>query len=346
MAIVALRKLAAGQRHVMQKSLRLLCALTLGMAAASATTQTQAQEPKQDAADPAQLPRAQFTHMDVSHGKPFVMVTIDGQGPFRFVIDTGTGGQAFISSALAKQLGLTQVGRMRLSDPTGKGSRITPMVLIPSLLVAGVEFNGVKAAVHDLDDSDGQCQGLLGFLLFRNYLLTLDYPNRQMRLSIGELAPDGEHSNIPFRMPDGIPLIPLHIGSTIIEAQLDSGGAGLSLPEEFALHMSFASDPVSFSNAYSITTRFQIKGGKLGSDVHLGDFTFQQPFIEINPAFPLANFGACPMQNFSITFDQKHTLVRFEAAHQVLHLTATPAPMHLNNASKDLLPDPTLVPVG
>ena len=350
MAIVALRKLATEQRDVMQKSLGLLCALTLGMAAASATAQTQAPEPKQEAPDraldPTQFTHAQFAHMDVSHGKPFVMVTINGQGPFRFVIDTGTGGQAFISSTLAKQLGLTQVGRMRLSDPTGKGSRIAPMVLIPSLQVAGVEFNGIKAAVHDLDDSDGQCQGLLGFLLFRNYLLTLDYPNRQMHLSIGELVPDGEHSIIPFRMPDGIPLIPLHIGSTIIEAQLDSGGAGLSLPEEFALHMSFASDPVSFSNAYSITTRFQIKGGKLGSDVHLGDYTFQQPFIEINPAFPLANFGACPMQNFAITFDQKHTLVRFEAAHQVLHLTATPAPMHLNNASKDLLPDPTLVPVG
>ena len=37
----------------------------------------------------------------------------------------------------------------------------------------------------------------------------------------------------------------------------------------------------------------------------LGSYTFKHPFIEVNPAFPLANFGSCPMQNFSLTFDRK-----------------------------------------
>lgn len=299
----------------------------------------------------AQEPRPEIksehtAHIDISHGKPFVMVTINGRGPFRFIIDTGTGGEAFITSALATNLGLTQIGRIHLSDPTGRGSRVVPMVLIPSLQVAGIEFTSIKAAVHDLDQSDGPCQGLLGFPLFHSLLLTLDYPNRMIQLSSGELSPDGEHQVLPFRMPDGIPLISLRIGKTVIEAQLDSGGAGLSLPEELASHMNFTSDPVGFSDAYSLTTRFQLKGGKLASDVRLGTYTFQHPFIEINPAFPLANFGACPMQNFAITFDQQHALVRFDSARQTIHLSATPAPMHLDNAPQDHPEDPTLVPVG
>jgi hypothetical protein len=167
-----------------------------------------------------------------------------------------------------------------------------------------------------------------------------------MELASGELTPDGARSVLPFRMPDGIPIVPLDVGGTSIEAQLDSGGAGLSLPEDLASRLKFSSDPASFSNAHSLSTRFQLKAGRLASDVHFGAYTFQRPFVEINPAFPLANFGACPLQSFAITFDQKNTLVRFESSHQVLHLSATPEPMRLQSAAPDKPPDNSLVPVG
>src|ERR1019366_9943587 len=39
--------------------------------------------------------------MEVTHGKPYVMVMVNGRGPFRFIIDTGTGGQAIITDELA-----------------------------------------------------------------------------------------------------------------------------------------------------------------------------------------------------------------------------------------------------
>jgi predicted aspartyl protease len=285
-------------------------------------------------------------HLEVSHGKPFVMVMVNGKGPFRFVIDTGTGGDAFVSSELAFQLGLPQSGQMRLSDPSGKGSRRVPLVILQSLQVAGVEFTGVKAAVHNLSNDEGLCQGLLGFTLFRQYLLTLDYPNHRMMLTTGELTRDGERSVLPFRMPDGIPLVPLDVGGTTIEAQLDSGGAGLSLPEGLATRLKFSSDPASFSNAHSLSTRFQLKAGQLAADVHFGAYTFQHPFVEINPAFPLANFGACPLQIFIVTFDQKNTLVRFESSRRILHLAPTPEPMRLESTAPDRPPDNSLVPVG
>jgi predicted aspartyl protease len=287
-----------------------------------------------------------IAHLDITHGKPFVMVLVNGQGPFRFVIDTGTGGEAFVTPQLADQLGLPQSGQIRLSDPSGKGGQRVPIVLIQSLQIAGIEFTGVKAAVHSLSDADGPCQGLLGFVLFRDYLLTLDYPNRKMKVSSGELTPDGEQSVLPFRMPDGIPIVSLAIGATRIDAQIDSGGAGLSIPEGLASRLQFRSAPAKFSDSHSISTRFQIMAGTLASNVRLGAYTFEHPFIELNPAFPLANIGSCPMENFSLTFDQKHALVRFDGNRQVIHLSPTPAPMRLTNAVDDKPPDPTLVPVG
>ena len=285
-------------------------------------------------------------HLDISHGKPFVMVTVNGQGPFRFVIDTGTGGDAIVSPELAAQLAFPQTGHLHLTDPSGKGSQTVPTVLINSLQIAGVEFAGVKAAVHSLSDADGPCQGLLGFTLFRDYLLTLDYPNRRMKISSGELAPDNEQSVLPFRMPDGIPIVSLAIGATRIDALIDSGGTGLSLPEGFASQLQFLSDPVAFSDSHSISTRFQVRAATLAADIHLGAYTFERPFVELNPAFPLANFGGCPMENFTLTFDQKHSLVRFAGTRPVMHLSPAPAPMKLTNAVQDKLPDLNLVPVG
>jgi predicted aspartyl protease len=297
----------------------------------------------------ARVPAQETVHsipLDITHGKPFVMVLVNGKGPFRFVVDTGTGGEAFITSELAEQLGLPVTGRVHLNDPSGRGGQKVPMVFIQSLRVAGVEFTGVKAAVHNLTGGDGYCQGLLGFPLFRDYLLTLDYPNHQMQIASGELAPDGGRSVLPFRMPDGIPVVSMAIGDTMIDAQIDSGGAGLSLPLKLTSKLRFTSNSASLSNAESLSTRFLVRGASLASDIHLGAYTFKHPFVEINPAFPLANFGSCPMQNFVLTFDQKNGLVRFAADRHTLHLSPTPEPVRMVNAPATHPPDLTLVPGG
>jgi hypothetical protein len=187
---------------------------------------------------------------------------------------------------------------------------------------------------------------LLGFPLFRDYLLTLDYPNRRMTLARGSLTADGERSVLPFRMPFGVPIVTLRVGAMNVDAQIDSGGDGLSLPEPLASQMRFSVDPVPFASGESMSTRFEVKAAKLAWVVHLGVYAFPQPFVEINPAFPLANFGASPMQNFAFTFDQKGLLVRCDASRKKFNLTATPTAIRLTNAPIEKQPGPALIPVG
>jgi Aspartyl protease len=284
--------------------------------------------------------------LEIIHDKPFVMVMVNGKGPFRFVIDTGTGGEAFVSAELASNLGLLQSGQITLNDPSGRGGQKVPLVVLDSLQVAGVEFTAVKAAVHNLGNGEGTCQGLLGFALFRDYLLTLDYPNRRMALTSGDLKPDGERSVLSFRMPERIPIVTLAIGHTRIDAQLDSGGSGLSLPLQMTSQLKSASTYSSLSNAHSLSTSFMLMGVTLAADVHLGSYTFKHPFVEINPAFPLANFGSSPMQSFVLTFDQKNGLVRLNGSQKTLHLSEPPVPMRLQSAPDREPVDPRLVPLG
>lgn len=283
--------------------------------------------------------------MEVIHGKPYVMVTINEKGPFRFIIDTGTGGDAIITPELASQLDLPLAGEARLSDPTGQGGQTAPLRRIDSLRVAGLDFYAIKAVEHKIPSGDGACQGLLGFTIFRELLLTLDYVDGRLILSDGELEPDGEKAVHSFRMPDGVPIARLVIGNQEVDAQIDSGGAGLSLPERLIPQLKLSENPIVFGKGQSLSTRFQIKVAKLASDVQLGDITFNRPWVEINPAFPLANIGSCPMQHFIITFDQENHLVRLDGPRKRITLGVTPAPLRLVN-QPDNLPDPALVPVG
>jgi hypothetical protein len=281
------------------------------------------------------------------YGKPYVMVTLNGKGPFRFVIDTGTGGNALVTPELAAELGLPTVGHATLSDSSGQGGKKVPIVFIQSLQVAGVEFANIRAISHSFFAEAGTCEGILGFTLFRDYLLTLDFPNRLIVLTAGTLAPDGGESVLPFRMPDGIPIARLKVdGMEPVEAQLDSGGGGLVLPEKLAAHLKYDIDPVVFANGHSISTRFEMKTAKLASDVKLGRYTFTHPVVEIHPAFPLVNFGSPPMQIFAITFDQKNLLVRFAANQKRFSLTTPPTPTRLTNAPDYDPPPRDLVPVG
>jgi predicted aspartyl protease len=284
--------------------------------------------------------------MDEMYGKPYVMVMVNGRGPFRFVIDTGTGADALVTPQLAEQLGLPTVGHTALSDPSGQGSKRVPTVLMDTLDVAGVSFQNVRAVESGFFAESGTCQGLLGFTLFRDYLLTLDFPNRKVTLGTGSLTADGGRNVLPFRMPQGVPIASVRVdGLQPTDAQLDSGGGGLVLPEALAMHLKYDVAPVLFASGQSVATCFKLKVATLASDVKVGRYTFTHPVVEIHPAFPLINFGSPPMQSFAITFDQKNLLVRFEARQKKFTLQAPPSPPRMTNALSHQ-PPPGLVPVG
>lgn len=284
--------------------------------------------------------------MEIIRGKPYVMVMVNDKGPFRFLVDTGTGAEAIVTPALVSILDPPRVGEALINDPSGQGGQRAPLRLLRTLNVAGLEFYDVKAIEHTLLASDAQCDGLLGFTLFKSILLTLDYPKRRLILADGELETDAGQSVHPFRIDNGVPIAALTVGTLPVEALLDSAGAGLAIPERLEKELHFAISPVVFGLGQSISTRYPVKMAKLATDVHLGEITIDQPWIEINPAFPLANFGSVPMQHFIVTFDQENLLVRLEGSEKRITLGITPSPVHLIDQPSLRETDPHLVPIG
>lgn len=283
--------------------------------------------------------------MQVVNGKPFVDIMINDKGPFRFLVDTGTSGEAIITPELAQELDLPPLGETKLNDATGLGTKEAPIVLIESLELAGVEFTDVEALLHRLPSREGTYSGILGFRLFRNLLLTMDYVHQRIALAKGALSPH-EEAVLPYSVPEGIPVIPLNLGGETVDAHVDSGGAGLTLPESIASKLQYTEGPMIFGEGQSLTTRFWVKAGKLASDVRLGPAILDHPWVEITDALPTVNVGSVPLQYFVVSFDQKHRLLRLQSPYPHIQLGVTPTPLRLINQPPAIPDEAGLTPIG
>src|SRR5262245_55651680 len=97
-------------------------------------------------------------------------------------------------------------------------------------------FYGMRALVYDATEVSAQLgltiDGLLGFPLFRDTLVTLDYPGSRLVIlpypafPAPKPAPSPQRSTIAFNNDQNSPLIPVQMGNESFIALLDSGNDG------------------------------------------------------------------------------------------------------------------------
>src|SRR2546423_1889192 len=261
---------------------------------------------------------------------PVVEVKLNGQGPFAFMIDTGAGMQADIDTSVAQRLNLQPSGRAINSDPSGENDREVATVTIDSIMIGGgvakgtrarrtgegvVEFRNVTAIVrpHKITKDYPDVDGILGFALFSDYLLTLDYPAMQVRLARGALPPANGADILNFEIEDRVPIVELAIGKMKVAAHVDSGNfvAGFILPEEIVEQLQLLSQPVPVGSARSVSNRIELKQVQLRNSIRIGAFEYSQPTITF-PALSDTNVGYKVLREFALTFDQKNGRLRLE----------------------------------
>ncbi|HJZ82965.1 MAG TPA: retropepsin-like aspartic protease, partial [Pyrinomonadaceae bacterium] len=244
-----------------------------------------------------------------------VEVELNGQGPFAFMIDTGAGMQADIDTAVAAQLGLRPNGRVISGDPSGENDRAVETARIDSIAFGGAEFRNVTAVVRPqrITKDYPDIHGILGFALFTDYLLTLDYPAMQVRLARGALPAANGADILNVEIENRIPVIEIAIGKIRLRAHVDSGNfvAGFILPEEIVEQLQLLSRPVNVGGARSVSNRIELKQAQLKDTIHLGRFDFPQATITF-PALSDTNVGFKVLSEFALTFDQKSRRMKLE----------------------------------
>jgi hypothetical protein len=155
-------------------------------------------------------------------GRIWAPVLINGQGPYRLVLDTGANSAALIPS-VANSLGLSidESRQVRLHGVTG--SAIVPLVDIDSMEVGDLTIEG--AAVPVVADVFGGAEGVLGTKGLADKRIFIDFRNDLIRIerSRGQSTPRG-FIRLPLKLTSGQLLsFEMKIGKISTTAILDTG---------------------------------------------------------------------------------------------------------------------------
>lgn len=147
-------------------------------------------------------------------------VTINGKGPFDFMVDTGAN-RSCMSIALAEQLALAPGPQVSLH--TVVATRMRNTVRVDRLQVGARSQRNVNVPVLPIPSSEAQ--GVLGVDWLKNRRLLLDFHGKSLEIS----APKAETSSlnkvvVPARRRSGqLTLIDADVGGRPISAMIDSG---------------------------------------------------------------------------------------------------------------------------
>lgn len=134
------------------------------------------------------------------HNLIFVDVTVNGEGPFEFIYDTGAS-VTVIKSSTARKLGL------KLEDVPGTGegmlggllkwAGLTPRVTrVRSIALGEAGLDGFEAVVMDVPQADippaltgTKYYGIVGYHFISRFVTTLDYQKKTIRLVPNDFNP-------------------------------------------------------------------------------------------------------------------------------------------------------------
>jgi len=245
---------------------------------------------------------------------PAVEVMVNGKGPFLFAIDTGAQGQARLDVSLVEKLGLKPSGEARAGDGSGQNARVLPTYEIDTLDIGGIKFNKLTALSRNYNAAPGveKIDGIIGFGLFADHLLTLDYPGRKVKIGTGAISKTSGQNVINFDNSRGIVSVDLVVGKQTIKANIDSGNmnGGFMLPTELVEKSPLLSEAVVVGRAKTVSNEIEIKQVKMKETIKLGTLEFKEPTVTF-PSFGTANIGGKVLNNLVLTFDQKNKLIKF-----------------------------------
>jgi hypothetical protein len=246
-----------------------------------------------------------------------VEVRLESKGPYRFALDTGAAGGGRISPALAQALDLPTVGEVMSGDPSGKNRETLKVVSVGSLTVGGATFRDVRLTVRELPRRPGSAasefEGVLGIGLFREHLLTLDYPARQVRVEKGELPPADGKEVVEYSDRFGIPQIRLHIGKLEVAADVDSGNVNgeMALPASYLGKVALVGEARVVGKGRTGFNEFEIRQAVLADGVRIGTQLVEAARVDFVEIFPHGNLGHGFLSRFALTVDQKNRRLRF-----------------------------------
>jgi hypothetical protein len=255
----------------------------------------------------------------------YVEVQLNGRGPFRVLCDTG--GANIVTPELAAALGLKTEGAIQ-GQGVGEASQDVGLVKIESLQVGGATLKNQLFMVFALAPltkvSGVPFDGLVGYEIFKRFVVTIDYEHGRMTLTQPEaFAYEGQGIVVPFRFKGHVPQVDGEIDGVAGRFDIDTGSrASISLLSPFVekngLTAKYA-PKIEGVTGWGVggPSRSQVTRAKL---LKLGEVAIPDPVTELSLAkrgafsdpYAAGNVGAGVLKRFNIIFDYGRQRLIFE----------------------------------
>ncbi|WP_414663893.1 aspartyl protease family protein [Horticoccus sp. 23ND18S-11] len=240
----------------------------------------------------------------------------DRYGPYHFLIDTGSS-VTLVTPALARRYPGREgpgapAGTVRVTGANG-GVTELPRGSLRRLELGDARFEDVDVLLYDCAPLSAhlgvRIDGVLGFPLFRETLLTLDYPGSRVVLQPARSSLLVPGTNIAFNDARKTPLINVRLGDRSLVVLIDSLSDATFSLNPVGLAPRFAYGPKVGATVGTISGDRIQRVGRLGETVAIGDYAFTQPVVDVTDE--LSAIGGGMLKYFSVTFDQLHDRVTF-----------------------------------
>ncbi|MBV8343661.1 MAG: aspartyl protease family protein [Candidatus Eremiobacteraeota bacterium] len=251
----------------------------------------------------------------------YVGVTIDGHGPYRFVLDSG--GDYIVTPEVAAALHARIIGGVRLSG-VGSATEGAAFTRVDTIAVGTAQVRNPYLLVLPIATGFGVAEGMridgmLGYQFLSRFLATVDYANAKLTLAMPAPAPEQSQgaAAIPFFFNGTIPNIPIVVNGVATTAEADTGNrAGLELLAPFlASHAAIS----ALAKTAPAVTGFGVGGpsyARLGRvpSLQIGPYSLSNVVTSFSvetagalaDPFTPANIGGAVWRRFDLTFDYPH----------------------------------------
>ncbi len=255
--------------------------------------------------------------MDDTNRHLAVSVTFgDDPRPLRFNLDTGASIALTLDLELVERLELPSIGTTRNGDSSGRSERTLLLHRVDSVRLGGAEFTDVVALGDDYrwiaGAGEERVWGLLGWLLFKDLLLTIDHGDDRIRLERGSLADESGPHVVPDLGQAG-PVIAIDVGGQTLEVLIDTGTRdALLLPGADKQRFRHCGEVVRAGSAQTVNNVLPVWAGELEGDVIVAGRRFpavQAIYVE---GFDRPLIGHGLLGEARLTFDQRARRIRFD----------------------------------
>lgn len=246
---------------------------------------------------------------------------VDGRGPFRLIVDSGAE-VTYLSHEIVGSLG-DDVEVIRSAESIAdRDARKKATIQLKTITLGNLTLEGVPAVVVDLSTIFGESDtpdGLLGFPVFADYLLSLDLPGERLHVLGGSLPPADGKTVLEYTLeevegvPGKFPAIRILLDGRMLRARLDVTGSGeIMLPIGFKGELSLANEPGRMAMARTPDGDFDIFGATLDGKAMVGSHGLERPKVRFSELYKDASLGTDILNRFALTFDQVNRRVLLE----------------------------------